>query len=107
MKHSLSLALPAAYRVQDVLSFHSRDAESVAEQVSPDAIRKGMLLDGVPVLLAVALPKGRARSIACEADIDLPRARKVPPALSAQIEAAARNILGLHIDPAPDRKSVV
>jgi len=101
MKYSFSLGLPAAYRVQDVLSFHSRDAESVAEQVSPQAIRKGMLLDSVPVVLAVELPKGRARSIACEADIDLPRARKVPPSLAAQIEAAARNILGLHIDPAP------
>lgn len=101
MKHAFSLALPAAYRVQDVLSFHSRDAESIAEQVSAEAIRKGMLLDGVPVVLTVMLPKGRARSIACEADIDLPRARKVPPELAAQIEAAARNILGLHIDPAP------
>ncbi|WP_426336288.1 DNA-3-methyladenine glycosylase 2 [Pseudoduganella sp. R-31] len=101
MKHTFSLALPAAYRVQDVLAFHSRDAESVAEQVSPDAIRKGMLLDGVPVLLAIAMPKGRARSAVCDADIDLPRARKIPPALAARIEAAARNILGLHIDPAP------
>ena len=101
MKYSFSLGLPAAYRVQDVLSFHSRDAESVAEQVSSEAIRKGMLLDGVPVVLSVELSKGRARSIACEADIDLPRARKVPPSLAAQIEAAARNILGLHIDPAP------
>ncbi len=101
MKYSFSLALPAGYRVQDVLAFHSRDAESVAEQVSPDAIRKGMLLGGVPVTLGVALPKGRARSLACEADIDLPRARKAPPELAARIEAAARNILGLHIDPAP------
>jgi len=101
MKHSFSLALPAGYRVQDVLAFHSRDAESVAEQVSPEAIRKGMLLDGVPVALNVALPQGRVRSAACEADIELPRARKVPLALAAQIEAAARNILGLHIDPAP------
>lgn len=96
MKHSFSLELPAGYRVQDVLAFHSRDAESVAEQVQPDAIRKGMLLGGVPVLLSVALP-----SAACEADIELPRARKVPAQLAAQIEAAARNILGLHIDPAP------
>ncbi|KQZ43412.1 DNA-3-methyladenine glycosylase 2 [Duganella sp. Root1480D1] len=101
MKHTFSLPLPAAYRVQDVLAFHSRDAESVAELVSPEAIRKGMLLDGVPVVLTVTLPKGRASSIACEADIDLPRARKVPLALAAQIEGAARNILGLHIDPAP------
>ena len=34
MKHSFTLALPAGYRVDDVLKFHSRDAESVAEEVS-------------------------------------------------------------------------
>jgi DNA-3-methyladenine glycosylase II len=96
MKHIFTLDLPAGYRVQDVLAFHSRDAESVAEQVGPDRIRKGMLLGGVPVVLSVALP-----AACCEADIELPRARKVPPALAAQIEAAARNILGLHIDPSP------
>ena len=103
MKHAFALALPAGYRVQDVLAFHSRDAESVAEQVSPQAIRKGLLLDGVPVVLEVALPSsaGGDACVACEADIDLPRARKVPAGLASRIEAAARNILGLHIDPAP------
>ena len=101
MKHHFSLALPARYRVQDVLAFHSRDAESVAEHVSPETIGKGMLLGGVPVTLSIALPQGRARTVSCEADIELPRARKMPPALAARIEAAARNILGLHIDPAP------
>ena len=104
MKHVFELPLPAGYRVQDVLAFHSRDAESVAEQVGPQGLRKGMLLGGVPVLLSVALPPaGRRapRSAACEAAIDLPRARKLPPALAPAIEAAARNILGLRIDPAP------
>lgn len=105
MKHAFSLELPAAYRVQDVLAFHSRDAESVAEQVGSDAIRKGLLLDGTPVVLSVELPSGADRGlpapVSCEADIELPRGRKVPPALAAQIEAAARNILGLRIDPAP------
>lgn len=96
MKHVFSLELPAGYRVQDVLVFHSRDAESVAEQVGPAAIRKGMLLGGVPVVLDAALPSG-----ACTAEIDLPRARNVPPDLAGRIEAAARNILGLRIDPAP------
>ncbi|XLZ70122.1 DNA-3-methyladenine glycosylase 2 [Massilia sp. SR12] len=96
MKHAFSLELPAGYRVQDVLAFHSRDAESVAEQVGPAGIRKGMLLGGVPVLLEVALPSG-----ACTAEIDLPRARTLAPALATQIAAAARNILGLHIDPEP------
>jgi DNA-3-methyladenine glycosylase II len=108
MKHAFSLDLPAGYRVQDVLAFHSRDAESVAEQVGPDGMRKGMLLGGVPVILDVALPPvGRAPSARqqgaamCEADIELPGARKVPPALATRIDMAARNILGLRIDPAP------
>lgn len=105
MKHFFSLELPAGYRVQDVLAFHSRDAESVAEQVSPEAIRKGMLLGGVPVALRVALPslapRSRPAAVSCEADIDLPRARKIPAKLAAQVQAAARNVLGLHIDPAP------
>ncbi|MGO4464290.1 DNA-3-methyladenine glycosylase 2 [Pseudoduganella sp. RAF53_2] len=132
MKHSFTLPLPANYRVQDVLKFHSRDAESVAEEVSEKRIRKGMLLDGVPVVLSVELPSGRKRSAACEAEIDAPRVRRrtsaaasartrtgeasagagagagagaaadasVPAALAARIEDAARNILGLHIDPA-------
>jgi DNA-3-methyladenine glycosylase II len=95
MKHCFTLTLPANFRVDDVLTFHSRDAESVAEEVSATRIRKGMLLDGVPVVLAVDLPSGRRRSAACEAEIDAPGA-----ALAARIEAAARNILGLHIDPA-------
>jgi DNA-3-methyladenine glycosylase II len=99
MKHQFTLELPAAYRVQDVLAFHGRDAESVAEQVGPEAIRKGMLFDGVPVVLTATLPRGPANKLNCEADIDLPHARQVPPALAAQLEAAARNILGLHIDP--------
>ncbi|WP_395401707.1 DNA-3-methyladenine glycosylase 2 [Pseudoduganella sp. UC29_106] len=99
MKHSFTLALPANFRVDDVLKFHSRDAESVAEEVSDKRIRKGMLLDGAPVVLTVDLPAARRRSVSCEADIDAPAA-SVPPLLAAHIEAAARNILGLHIDPA-------
>jgi DNA-3-methyladenine glycosylase II len=100
MRHSFTLALPANFRVDDVLKFHSRDAQSVAEEVSDQRIRKGMLLDGVAVVLAVELPAARRRHVACEADIDLPRGRRLSAALAARIEAAARNILGLHIDPA-------
>ncbi|MES2115727.1 MAG: hypothetical protein V4578_11280, partial [Pseudomonadota bacterium] len=50
-----TLPLPAGYRLDDVLTFHRRDAESVAEQVTPQRLRKGMLLDGVPVVLDIAL----------------------------------------------------
>ena len=63
MKHGFALALPANFRVDDVLKFHSRDAESVAEEVSDKRIRKGMLLDGVPLVLRFRRrePKDRAR----------------------------------------------
>lgn len=111
MKHRFTLALPAGYRVDDVLKFHSRDAESIAEEVSAKRIRKGMLLDGVPVVMTVDLPAARRRSVAIEADVDAPpapsgrrrtaaAAAALPPALAEKIEHAARNILGLHIDPA-------
>jgi len=112
MKHGFTLALPANFRVDDVLKFHSRDAESVAEEVSDKRIRKGMLLDGVPLVLTVDLPAARRRSATCQAEIDAPPVRRraaptvagadasVPAPLAARIEAAARNILGLHIDPA-------
>ena len=51
-----TLELPADYRLQDVLAFHRRDAESIAEEVSAERLRKGVLLDGVPVVLDIALP---------------------------------------------------
>jgi len=90
----LDIALPAGYRRQDALGFHGRDAEGVAERVDGESIRKGVLLDGVPVQLTIVfenLPDAdRARcSIAAAADSILPRA-----------EAALVNMLGLRIDPA-------
>jgi DNA-3-methyladenine glycosylase II len=104
MKHRFTLPLPADYRIDDVLKFHSRDAESVAEEVSPQRIRKGILLDGTPIVLTVDLPTSRRRSAQVEADIDAPSAAasaSTPDAaLTAKIDHAARNILGLHIDPA-------
>jgi DNA-3-methyladenine glycosylase II len=90
---TLELALPPGYRVRDVLAFHSRDAEGVAEQVGDNGLRKGVLLDGVPVLLEVAFTPDAAR---CRIAADGP--------LGQALEAAAREalpgILGLRIDPA-------
>ena len=48
MMGELSIPLPAGYRVRDVLAFHSRDAEGVAEQITGNGLRKGILLGGVP-----------------------------------------------------------
>lgn len=90
----LSIALPAGYRSADVLAFHGRDAEGVAEQVTPDRIRKGLMLGGVPVVLDVRLTPAAAL---CQVEADGPLSA---PAL-AQVDDALLNILGLRIDPAP------
>ncbi len=89
-----TLALPPHYRLHDVLAFHSRDTESVAEEVSAERLRKGMLLDGVPVVLDITLAPTSA-SCAVQADGKLSRAAQ------AQVREAALSILGLRIDPEP------
>jgi DNA-3-methyladenine glycosylase II len=91
---ALSIPLPPDYRSADVLSFHARDAERLAEQVDGQRIRKAVLLDGVPVLLDVAL--GPAEAV-CRIDAD----GELDAAMLARAQEALRNILGLRIDPAP------
>ena len=86
-----TIALPAGYRSADVLTFHARDVEGVAEQVSPNRIRKGVMLGGVPTLLDVTLTPGAA---ICTVDADGPAA----PGMASD---ALINILGLRIDPEP------
>lgn len=93
MQTRLTLDLPPGYRTRDVLAFHSRDAEGLAEQVRPDGLRKGVLLGGTPVVLDVDFGPGRA---ACSVDAD----GETGPALVAQAREALLNILGLRIDPA-------
>ncbi len=90
----IAIPLPPGYQAADVLAFHSRDAEGVAEQVTPGRIRKGVLLDGVPVLLDVTLAPDMAR---CEVLAD----GALTPAAGAMVDEALLNILGLRIDPAP------
>ncbi|HEU4846056.1 MAG TPA: DNA-3-methyladenine glycosylase 2 [Burkholderiaceae bacterium] len=89
-----TLILPPGYRLDDVLAFHRRDAQSVAEQVTPQRLRKGMLLDGVPVVLDIAFDVASAR---CAVLADGP----CTPAVAAQARAAVDAVLGLRIDPQP------
>ncbi|WP_313032340.1 DNA-3-methyladenine glycosylase family protein [Massilia alkalitolerans] len=93
MRTEIMLDLPAGYRSEDVLAFHSRDAEGIAEQVSPEGLRKGVLLGGTPVVLEVRIGRDTA---ACCVDAD----GDVTPALLAQAHEALLSILGLRIDPA-------
>ena len=88
------LPLPPGYRRSDVLAFHGRDAEGVAEQVTPDGLRKGILHAGVPVLLEVAFT---GRQAACRADVDGPLGDGMQDALHGVL----KNILGLRIAPEP------
>jgi DNA-3-methyladenine glycosylase II len=68
MTQRFTLPLPAGYRLHDVLAFHRRDTESVAEQVSDDRLRKGMLLDGVPLVLDIDLSQPTSASCVVDAD---------------------------------------
>lgn len=93
MRTEIALALPPGYRSGDVLAFHGRDAEGVAEQVSASGLRKGVLLDGAAVLLEVEFGRDAAR---CTVDADA----ELTPALLAQAREALLGMLGLRIDPA-------
>jgi DNA-3-methyladenine glycosylase II len=90
----ISIPLPPGYQSADVLAFHRRDAEGVAEQVIGERIRKGVLLDGVPVLLDVTLA---AEMALCDVQAD----GVLGATARAMLDEALLNILGLRIDPQP------
>ena len=94
-----SIPLPPGYRTSDILAFHSRDAEGLAEQVEAGRMRKGVLFGGVPVLLDVAFG---ADAATCRIDADGPLSAQA----DAQVDDALLNILGLRIDPAPFLEAV-
>jgi len=91
-----TLPLPAGYRRDDVIAFHSRDGEAVAEQVTPTGLRKGILLRGSAVVLDVAFTDDAA---VCQADIDAND--NTVADLQTPLHGALLNILGLRIDPQP------
>jgi DNA-3-methyladenine glycosylase II len=94
-----TIALPPGYRVADILAFHGRDAEGLAERVEPARIRKGVMLDGVPVLLDVRFGDDAA---ACTVHAD----GKLSARARQLVDDALLNILALRIDPAPFLKAV-
>jgi DNA-3-methyladenine glycosylase II len=103
--HSLTLPLPPGYLAQDALAFHGRDTQALAErveQVEGGRIRKGVLLDGVPVVLDVR--------IALEADVAECLIDAGDAVASARVLARARaalgGLLGLRIDPAAFARAV-
>ena len=94
-----TLPLPAGYRRDDVIAFHGRDTQAVAEQLTPTGLRKGIVLQGVPVVLDVTFSHDAA---ICRADIDGDTTQHMP----ALLHGALLNILGLRIDPQPFMQQV-
>ncbi len=88
-----SLELPSPYRLAEVLSFHGRDLERVAEDCSPDRIRKGFLLAGVPVAISISLHEKRAD---CIIKADQP----LLATIRKQLPTIANGMLGLNHDAA-------
>jgi len=99
---SFTLALPPGYRLGDVLAFHRRDAEAVAEQVTADRLRKGVILDRVPVLLDIVFDSASTpASVVCTVAADGKLSAAARRRVQDLAHHATLNILGLRIDPAP------
>lgn len=87
-----SLKLPQRYRSQEILAFHARDPEGLAERTGSDFIRKGFVIDGTPVVLDVLLRSGRA-------DCHVLTDGELKDASHDALQRIARNLLALSIDP--------
>jgi DNA-3-methyladenine glycosylase II len=62
MQFSCSISLPATFRPADILAFHRRDPQQIAERVSATALHKGMVWRGVPAYLSVSFHPGVAEA---------------------------------------------
>ena len=55
-----TIALPPDYRRRDVLAFHRRDTQTIAERVEGDTIAKGLIWEGKPACLHIAFSPAEA-----------------------------------------------
>lgn len=97
-----TLALPQHYRLQDVLAFHRRDSESVAEQVGQQSLRKGLLIGGAPAVLTLDFNAASTPSTVRYAlELDDQPAGISAVQQEAQLQQVLKSVLGLHLDPQP------
>ncbi|KXB29465.1 hypothetical protein AT959_16060 [Dechloromonas denitrificans] len=95
--HSCLIDLPAHFRCQDILAFHRRDSQQLAEQVEGDALRKGLLWAGQPACLSIRFTAGQATAeLAIDGPSTAPR-RKSPwgTGTAATLNLLAQRLLGL------------
>lgn len=86
-----TLALPIGFRPANILDFHRRDGQQVAESVSAIGLRKGLLWNGLPACLSIEFAAEQATALL---DID----GEFSAACSGQFEAMLRRMLGLSQD---------
>lgn len=86
-----ALTLPANYRHADVLAFHGRDAQSTAESVLGQVIRKGVVLKGLPAVVEIRLSVDEAL---CRLWLDGPS----NTVSAEELQDLARRLLGLRMD---------
>jgi DNA-3-methyladenine glycosylase II len=94
-RFTLALDLPSGYRRQDVFGFHGRDAEGLAERIDGQTIRKGVMIDGMPAVLAIELG-ARPDQALCTVDVD---GAHLPAQVQTQAQDMLLNMLGLRIAP--------
>lgn len=58
---TFSLDLPADFRPADILDFHRRDRQEVAEQVGANSLHKALLWQGQPALLRIVFQHSQAQ----------------------------------------------
>lgn len=80
--------LPAHFRHRDILEFHGRDRQAVAEHVTADSLRKGIVWHGYPACLNLSFSSG---SVFAELELAGPESAADPAAFSAML----RRMLGL------------
>jgi DNA-3-methyladenine glycosylase II len=61
-RFACTLPLPTSFRPGDILAFHRRDAQELAERVGETALLKGLVWAGVPACLSIRFPAGAAEA---------------------------------------------
>lgn len=89
---SFVLDLPADYRIEETLKFHGRDPEGLTEVIEGRRMRRAVLLEGRPSILALEFNRRRVRCLV---------ESKAPPGPEGMAEArhVVWRLLGLGIDP--------
>lgn len=86
------LCLPPGFRLDDVLSFHRRDAQALAEEVSNHRLVKGLVWRGAPALLTLTFT---GDAVDAQLNTEAPATAQ---ALQPHFEAMVTRMLGLTQD---------